>query len=129
MTEIELAEMLHSLALKGGCRQLVLATEHDLNGFEPKLDRVGNQICHDSCASWIALHPQHKIIRGFLVMDEDKSVFNRHSVIDTGRLELLDITTRPQNKSRNALEFIEFWDNPAIFRTLLNQVVWTPRTV
>lgn len=38
MTSRDLAEMLQLLVLRGAYRQLVLATERDLDGFEPKRD-------------------------------------------------------------------------------------------
>lgn len=97
-------------------RQLRLATQHDLDGFEPQPDD-----CHGNAERWVVLHPQHKIVRGFLVIGN--CVFNKHSVVDTGCPELLDISPRPANESRNLLSFIEFdGGNRALFDALPNQV-------
>jgi hypothetical protein len=119
MTQENLPELLRSLA-NGPCRQLVLATQHDLDSFEPKPDD-----CHGNAERWVVLHPQHKVVRGFLVMTN--CVFNKHSVIDTGCSKLLDITPRSANESRNALSFIEFNGERATgFDTMPNQVIGLP---
>jgi hypothetical protein len=127
MTEIELlAERLHLLALDGAHKRLKIATTSELEGFEPERDVVGNENCHRNCEMWFALHRQHKIVGGFLVMDEDGWIFNKHSVIDTGDSRLLDITARPPAESCQMLEFIEYWDSAARFSALPDRVNWIP---
>jgi hypothetical protein len=111
----DLTEMPHSLALKSAYRQLTLATEQDLAGFEAK-----PADCHGNVERWVLLYPQHTIVRGFLRISE--SVFNKHCVIDTGRPKLLDITPRPQNEFRSLLSFIEL---RVPFDAMPNQVIWT----
>ena len=96
-----LGEALRLLASKGAFRQLILATERELDGFVPTPDD-----CHRNTESWVVLHPQHKIVRGFLVVND--YIFRKHSVVDTGLPKLLDITPRNQNESRNLTNFIEF---------------------
>ena len=118
MTQKDLAKMLHSLALKGAYRELTLPTEHDLDGFEPNPND-----CHGNAERWIVLHPHHKRVRGFLVMND--CVFNKHSVIEIGRPNFLDITPRPPNESRSFLRFIEFdGGSRALFERMPNQVQW-----
>jgi hypothetical protein len=117
MTQKDLAEVLRSLALKGAYRQLKLATEPDLDGFKPSDD------CHGNATKWVVPHPQHKIIDGFLVIND--CVFDKHSVIDTGCPKLLDITPRNSNESLNLLRFIEFdGGSRALFDAMPNQVIW-----
>lgn len=111
-----LVEMLSSLMAKGKWKKLNLATEQDLGGFEPAGD------CHGNARSWFALHPEHQIVRGFLVVSSD--VFNRHSVIDIGSEALLDVTPRPPNESQALLIFIPHdGGSPASFDKLPNQVI------
>jgi hypothetical protein len=114
-----LGERLHSLVLEDNCRQVVLATEHDLEGFEPECDD-----CHGNAKKWVDLHPRHKIVRGFLVVND--CIFNKHSVIDTGSM-LLDITPHNPNESRNLLRFVEFdGGNRALFEAMPNVIIWQP---
>src|SRR4051794_37608425 len=116
MTNQELAKTLHSLSVAGGVRPLVLATNEKLRGFTPRPND-----CHGNVDSWVRLHPQHHTVRGFLVISDN--LFNKHSVVDTGP-ELLDITPRPQNESRNVLKFIVLdGGSRAIFDGWPNQVV------
>jgi hypothetical protein len=86
---------------------------------------VTGDVCHDHAARWVALHPGHTVVRGFLVMVVGQ-IYNKHSVIDTGR-RLLDITPRPDKESQRLLNFVEFdGGSPTIFEGLPNQVQWTP---
>jgi hypothetical protein len=111
------AAELHALAVQHSYRQVTLAGEHDLDGFEAKADD-----CHGNAAKWVLLHPQHRIVRGFLQISD--YLFNKHSVVDTGLL-FLDITPRPRNESRALLSFIEFdGGGPAVFDRLPPQLHW-----
>lgn len=72
---------------------------------------------------WVTLHPQHTIVRGFLVVND--RIFNKHSVIDTGRPKLLDVTPRPPNESRQWLNFIEYdGGGRDLFDEMPAQVLW-----
>ena len=95
----ELAEKLHSLSRGKKFGNLALATDEQLEGFEP------TENCHDNAKRWITQHRQHRVSRGFLIINDN--LFIKHSVIDRGSL-LLDITPRPHNESRDCLRFIEF---------------------
>jgi hypothetical protein len=108
-----LAEVLHSLAKRNEYKRLRIATKDDLGDFQP----IDND-CHGNARRWIAGHPQHKIIAGFLIKNDD--VFCRHSVIDTGDSALLDISPRPRNESAGLINFIEL---DVLFKTMPAQVI------
>ena len=113
-----LSEALYSLASRGASRQLILATERELAACKSEFDD-----CHANAEKWVVLHPQHKIVHGFLVMDDSFCLFHKHSVIDTGGLRLLDITRR-RNQNDNRASFVEFSD--ALFETVQNIVQFDP---
>ena len=59
---------------------------------------------HDNVARWIAGHPGHRAVRGWLVCID---AFRRHSVVDTG-VEWLDVTP---SVGRYDLRFL-WWRGP-----------------
>lgn len=119
MTNKGLSETLNSLSVAGDVKHLVLATKEQLGDFTPRPND-----CHGNADGWVELHPEHHAIHGFLVISD--YMFNKHSVVDTGS-ELLDITPRPPNESRNLFAFIVFdGGSRAIFDGWPNQVVCTP---
>lgn len=116
MNSQELGIKLRSLYLVGRSRKVVLATTDQLNGFA-----AGPSDCHGNADAWVKLHPEHRAVRGFLAMSD--RLFNKHSVVDTGAV-LLDITPRPSNESRNALDFIVFdGGSSEAFVAFQNQVI------
>ena len=118
MTSQELAKTLHTLSAARDVKHLTLATNEQLDGFSPKAED-----CHGNADRWVRLHPQHDAIHGFLVISD--YLFNKHSVVDTGS-ELLDITPRPLNESRNILNFIIIdGGSRAVFDEWPNQVLYT----
>ena len=119
MTDQELAKVLHSLYEAREFRELELATGKQLGDFKPR-----DNDCHGNADRWVSLHPHHQAVHGFLVATD--CLFNKHSVVNTG-VELLDITPRPPNESRNLLRFIVLdGGGPAVFDRWPNQVLYTP---
>jgi hypothetical protein len=104
-----LSEALHSLGKKRAYEQVRIATNDELGDFRPTIND-----CHGNAARWVAQHPHHRIVPGFLVVNE--CLFNKHSVVDTGS-DLLDITQRP-NDSGTLLNFISVTN---LFETMPNQ--------
>jgi len=116
MTPGELPKKLRAHFLANEFRQLTLATKEQLEELKPQND----EDCHRLAERWVNRHAEHRVVRGFLVVNE--CVFNKHSVVDTGSL-LLDVKPRDENESRSLLDFIvcdgvsrpifEGWDNQA----------------
>ena len=100
MTYDELAAKLHLLSVKGEFRKLILAADADLCGFIPETGK-----CHDNADRWVVDHPQHRVVRGYIIFND--CFFGKHSVVEIGHC-LLDITPRPPNESRTVLSFIVF---------------------
>lgn len=116
----ELGKTLHSLSVAGNVKQLVLATGEQLDGFV-----LRQNDCHSDADSWVRLHPEHRAVRGFLVISD--YLFNKQSVVDTGS-RLLDITPRPPNESRNLFSFIVLeGGSRGMFDGWPNQVLYVPR--
>jgi hypothetical protein len=114
VTYEQLANKLHSCVIGNNFEQLTLATGEQLEGFKPLPDD-----CHGNAKRWRELHPQHQVVPGFLVINNN--LFRKHSVVDTGLL-LLDITPRHKNESTSLLRFIVF-DGSGCFDALPNEVI------
>ena len=97
--ELELAKKLRARFDAKEFRQLTLATKEQLEELKPQ----PNEVCHCLAQRWVILHAEHRVARGFLVINE--YLFNKHSVVDTGSM-LLDVTPRCENESRCLLDFI-----------------------
>ncbi|PRC94418.1 hypothetical protein [Solimicrobium silvestre] len=80
----------------GNVRKIVLASDDICSHYRERE-------CHDNVADWIASHPNHHAVLGWLITAQ--CVFALHSVVDTGT-ELLDITPRPEGGGRELKSFI-----------------------
>ncbi len=85
--ELTLAVKLHECWLANEVRQVTLATKEQLEELKP----AANELCHSLAERWVSLHPEHRVVRGFLAVNENR--YQKHSVVDTGS-GLLDVTPR-----------------------------------
>jgi hypothetical protein len=69
----------------GHCCYVRHATPSDLGHFQPERSK-----CHDNVDRWCEEHGGHKPVRGWLLTGT--TVFDRHSVVDLGNGQMLDIT-------------------------------------
>ena len=111
---MSLSEQLHHRFMQGEGTVVRAADSTELAGCQP------GEICHDNVARWLSTH-QHKPLRGWLASND--SVFDKHSVIDTGN-GWVDITPRTARARVRFLVHLgsenEFWAAP-------NQVIWPLR--
>ncbi len=97
-----LGSELFQLLRDGRFKHVHLASEEELNGFQPEMS-----MCHQNVDRWIQTHPQHRAVLGYLVLQcPGGALFIKHSVVDT-KSKLLDITPRPPNESQSVHIFIE----------------------
>ncbi len=97
MTPEELAKKRRAHFQSSEFKKLTLATKEQLEELMPQ----NNELCHDLAKRWVTLHPEHRVVQGFLVINE--YLFHKHSVVDTGSL-FLDVTPRPENESQRCLK-------------------------
>ena len=118
MTSAELAKKLHAAHFNASeFKQLTLATDEQLAELKPQ----DGELCHELAERWVGVHPQHRVVRGFLVINE--CCFHKHSVVDTGS-RLLDVTPRNPNEASPPLRFIVCDGvSRAVFGEWLNQVI------
>jgi hypothetical protein len=108
----DLGKQLHALFFDGKGRVVPGASTAALGDFHP------GDICHDNARNWVSLHPEHRVIHGWLA--SGTRVFDKHSVIDTGS-GLLDVTPRIANANlafaHHPASTVSFWKCP-------NQVIF-----
>lgn len=110
-----MVDVLAQRLARGEARLVRRATDHDLCGFIAERSR-----CHKNVDRWCRLHPKHRVVRGWLVTSS--YVLDRHSLVDIGEIDLMDITPMPDEASRLFLPHDGGCDE---FETLPNQLIIT----
>lgn len=79
----------------------IIATAEDLCGLSVELND-----CHRNVERWVALHPHHVRVRGWLVtpISGGGYIFDKHSIVETGS-SMLDITPRRDSLKHAFLSF------------------------
>jgi hypothetical protein len=109
----ELGNRLLERKEKGFCLRVRHATRFDLGSFQLERSK-----CHDNVDRWCLEHRDHKPMRGWLLTGN--ILFDRHSVVDLGNGQLLDIT--PQGDRAESF-FLPHDGTQSEFDALSNQVV------
>ncbi len=89
--ELMLATKLNECWHDGEVKRVTLATKEQLEELRP----AANELCHSLAKRWVSLHPEHRVVRGFLAVSD--CAYNKHSVVDTGSL-LLDVLPRIESE-------------------------------
>jgi hypothetical protein len=99
-----LAEHLRQRVNRGEARSVRICK--DSAGFKPEITE-----CHARVDKWVETHPGHKPIRGWAVTRTSMGlIFDRHSLVDIGGADLVDIDPR-----QNPITFLvgtDGWDGP-----------------
>ena len=108
MSVQEIMRNLFALAQSDEPMVVRAATEVELGDFVP------GEICHENAKRWIDAHPDHSIVRGWIIVTD--FLLDAHSVIADDQGALIDVTPRV---SQQRLPFIrhpgtedEFWRMP-----------------
>src|SRR5438270_1798768 len=108
-----LAERLLRRSRNRECRLVPHATVLDLGAFKPEGSKW-----HENVDRWCQQNPGHKAMRGWLLTGD--CLFDRHSVVDRGHDDLLDITP-PGDRSYSS--FLPHEEDQNEFEKLPNQII------
>lgn len=89
-----------------------------VKGFDPHPHE-----CHSNAEAWVALHPQHRVVRGWVVFDYQLSAipmvrFQAHSVVEDADGRLIDVTPREGSRP---LPFLLHPDGNEMFELVVSR--------
>lgn len=79
--------------------------------------------CHRNAEAWVALHPAHRVVRGWLVYDYSLSAvpmmrFQAHSVVEDDEGQLIDVTP---HEARGPTPFLRHPDGNEMFDLVVSK--------